>query len=120
MEGTLRQAGSKLRLAVQLVDAVTGAHLWAENYERAFSPEAIFELQDDLVPRIVSTAADHQGVLPHSMSELVRNKNADQLTPHEAVIRTFGYLEPLKDEGASRTRNRNRVKAMTLPVLDLP
>ena len=34
MEGNLRQAGAKLRLAVQLVDAVSGAHLWAENYER--------------------------------------------------------------------------------------
>ena len=47
MEGSLRQAGTKLRLAVQLVDAVSGAHLWAENYERTFSPEAVFELQDD-------------------------------------------------------------------------
>ena len=34
MEGNLRQAGAKLRLAVQLVDATSGAHLWAENYER--------------------------------------------------------------------------------------
>ena len=98
MEGTLRQAGAKVRLAVQLVDAVTGAHLWAENYERAFSPEAIFELQDDLVPRIVSTVADHHGGLTHSMSELVRNKEADQLTPHEAVIRTFGYIERMTPE----------------------
>src|SRR5207248_8332304 len=49
MEGSLRQAGTKLRLAVQLVDAVSGAHLWAENYERIFSPEAVFELQDELV-----------------------------------------------------------------------
>src|ERR1035438_8704747 len=98
MEGTLRQAGAKLRLAVQLVDTVTGAHLWAENYERAFSPESIFELQDDLVPRIVSTVADHHGVLPHSMSELVRNKEADQLTPHEAAIRTFGYIERMTPE----------------------
>ena len=69
MEGSLRQAGTKLRLAVQLVDAVSGAHLWAENYERTFSPEAVFELQDDLVPRIVSTVADMNGVLPRSMSE---------------------------------------------------
>jgi serine/threonine protein kinase len=58
MEGTLRQAGMKLRLAVQVVDAVSGTHLWAENYERTFSPENIFALQDDLVPRIVSTVAD--------------------------------------------------------------
>src|SRR5271167_3026885 len=49
MEGTLRQAGSRLRFAVQLVDSISGAHLWAENFERAFSAETIFELQDDLV-----------------------------------------------------------------------
>jgi TolB-like protein/class 3 adenylate cyclase len=44
MEGSLRQAGTKLRLAVQLVDTISGAHLWAENYERSFTPETIFEL----------------------------------------------------------------------------
>ena len=33
MEGSLRQAGSTLRLAVQLVDASSGAHLWAETYD---------------------------------------------------------------------------------------
>ena len=87
MEGNLRQAGAKLRLAVQLVDAVSGAHLWAENYERTFSSEAIFELQDDLVPRIVSTVADSSGVLPHSISEMLRKKSPDQLSPYEAVLR---------------------------------
>ena len=44
MEGSLRQAGTKLRLAVQLVDATSGAHLWAENYERSFSPETHFRV----------------------------------------------------------------------------
>ena len=93
MEGNLRQAGSTLRVAVQLVDATTGAHLWAETYDRPFSPEAIFALQDDLVPRIVSTVADWYGVLPHSMSEAVRLKPLDQLTPYEALLRSFGYYE---------------------------
>jgi TolB-like protein len=93
IEGTLRQAGTKLRLAVQLVDADTGAHLWAENYERAFSPEAVFELQDDLVPRIVSMIADTQGVLPRSMSQALRSLDPEQLSPYEAVLRSFGYFE---------------------------
>src|SRR5207237_7932654 len=75
MEGSLRQAGTKLRLAVQLVDAVSGAHLWAGNYERTFSPESVFELQDDLVPRIVSTVADMNGVLPRSMGEALRGRD---------------------------------------------
>jgi TolB-like protein/Flp pilus assembly protein TadD len=98
MEGSLRHAGSKLRLAVQLVDAASGAHLWAETYERAFNPEAVFELQDDLVPRIVSTVADQYGILPRSMSEALRGKNEDQLTPHEAVLRTFSYFTRITPE----------------------
>ena len=105
MEGNLRQAGGKLRLAVQLVDAVSGAHLWAENYERAFSPEAVFELQDDLVPRIVSTVADPYGVLPHSISETLRKKDPDQLSPYEAVLRYFGYIERATPEEHAKARD---------------
>ena len=104
MEGSLRQVGSKLRLAAQLIDAVSGAHLWAENYERSFSPEDIFALQDDLVPRIVSTVADLHGVLPRSMSEAVRSKGSDQLSPYEALLRSFGYHAHVTAEEHAVTR----------------
>ncbi len=91
MEGSLRQAGGKLRVAVRLVDCETGAHLWAETYDRAFDPDQVFALQDDLIPRIVSTAGDRFGVLARSISEAVRGKAAAQLTPYEALMRAFGY-----------------------------
>jgi TolB-like protein/class 3 adenylate cyclase len=104
LEGGLRQARAKLRLAVQVVDTTSGAHLWAENYERAFSREAVFELQDDLVPRIVSTVADMHGVLPHSMSEAVRLKSADQMSPYEALLRSFGYNERFTPEDLAEVR----------------
>ncbi len=105
MEGTLRQAGSKLRLAVHLVDSISGAHLWAENYERAFSPETIFELQDDLVPRIVSTVADMNGVLPRSMSEGLRSRPPGQLSPYEAVLRSFAYTYSATPEELAAARS---------------
>ena len=98
MEGTLRQAGSKLRIVVQLVDASTGAHLWAETYVLHFNPEAVFELQDELVPRIVSTVADTRGVLPHIMSEALRSRAPDQLTPYEALLRSFAYFQRINSE----------------------
>ena len=98
MEGSLRQAGPQLRAAVQLVDATTGAHLWAETYNRALAPDALFEVQDDLVPRIVSTVADWYGVLPRSMSNAVRHKPVDELTPYEALLRSFGYYERVVPE----------------------
>ena len=109
MEGTLRQAGSRLRFAVQLVDTVSGAHLWAENYERAFSPENIFELQDDLVPRIVSTVADMNGVLPRSLSEAVRHRAPEQLTPYECVLAQFRILRACHRGRTENSDGRARV-----------
>jgi TolB-like protein len=105
IEGSLRQAGAKLRLAVQLVDAISGAHLWAENYERSFSPETIFELQDDLAPRIVSTVADQYGALVHSMSESLRSRSAGQYSAHEAVLRAFGYHERMTPKEHAEVRD---------------
>jgi TolB-like protein/Flp pilus assembly protein TadD len=104
MEGSLRQAGPKLRVSLQLLDTTSGAHVWAETYDRAFNPDAIFELQDDLVPRIVSTVADWYGVLPHSMSEALRHKRTDQLSPYEAVLRSFAYGERRTPEEHARAR----------------
>jgi serine/threonine protein kinase/tetratricopeptide (TPR) repeat protein len=95
MEGSLRQAGSRLRVGVQLVDAVSGAHLWAETYERAFSRDTLFELQDDIVPRVVSTVADMQGVLPRNMMEVLRNRDPETLSPYEALLRSFGHHQRL-------------------------
>jgi tetratricopeptide (TPR) repeat protein len=89
---------------VQLVDTNSGAHLWAESYDRVFQPEKIFVLVDDVVPRIVSTVADMHGVLLHSMSETLRGKKAESLTPYEAVLRSFGYIAHISVEEHAKVR----------------
>lgn len=105
MEGSLRIAGSSLRTSVQLIDASTGAHLWAETYDRQFRADDIFALQDDLVPRIVSTVADVNGVLPRSMSEVVCGKNPNELSPYEAVLRSFRYFDRVTAEELAAARS---------------
>jgi non-specific serine/threonine protein kinase len=91
MEGSVRQAGPTLRVTVQLVEATSGANLWAETYDRPFQPSRFFALQDELVPRIVCTVAD--AVLPHSMSEALRHGVPETLSPYEAMLRGYGYYE---------------------------
>ena len=44
LEGSVRKAGSRIRIAGQLIDAETGAHLWAGRFDGAL--ENIFDLQD--------------------------------------------------------------------------
>jgi serine/threonine protein kinase len=105
MEGSLRQAGSTLRIAAQLVDATSGVHLWAETYDRSFSPEQIFAVQDDVVPRVVSTVADTHGVLPHTMSEALRNRDPNLLSPYEAVLRSFAHFQRVNAEEHAAARS---------------
>jgi TolB-like protein/Flp pilus assembly protein TadD/tRNA A-37 threonylcarbamoyl transferase component Bud32 len=98
LEGNLRQADTRLRLTVQLLDSSTGVHLWAETYDRDFQPNAVFDLQDELFPKIVSTIADVQGVLPRNMGESLRSRKASDLSPYEAVLRSFTYLHRISAE----------------------
>ena len=46
LEGSVRRSGGKVRINAQLIDAQTGAHLWAEIFDREFTE--IFALQDDV------------------------------------------------------------------------
>ena len=105
MEGSLRQAGSAVRLAVQLIDAMTGTHLWAETFERTFRSDEIFTVQDQLVPRIVSTVADQHGILPRSIGAAIRRKSEDQISPYEAVFRVFSLHETMTPQEHAACRD---------------
>jgi adenylate cyclase len=52
VEGSVRKAGPRLRIAAQLIDARTGNHVWAERYDR--DARDIFAIQDQVVASIVS------------------------------------------------------------------
>jgi adenylate cyclase len=55
VEGSVRRAGDRVRITAQLVDAATGAHLWAERYDRPL--EDVFAVQDEIARGIVATVA---------------------------------------------------------------
>jgi TolB-like protein len=102
IEGNVRQAGSRLRVTVKLSETATATQLWADTYEREFSPNGSFELQDDLVARVVATCADQYGVLPRSIGDVVRGTDPTRWSPYEALMHFFGYHQRL-----TRTDHRN-------------
>jgi adenylate cyclase len=51
LEGSVRKAGDRLRIAAQLIDASTGTHLWADRFEGRL--DDIFDLQDQVTARVV-------------------------------------------------------------------
>ena len=53
LEGSVRRSGDRIRITAQLIEAASGAHLWAERYDRSLTE--IFEVQDEVATTIVST-----------------------------------------------------------------
>jgi TolB-like protein/predicted Zn-dependent protease len=103
VEGTVRTAGSAVRLNARLVDTTTSAHIWAETYDRALDTDA-FALQDDLTARVVATVGDTNGVLARSLAASVKDRDTDELTVSELVLRFFGYGQHVSPEEHRRLR----------------
>jgi TolB-like protein len=53
LEGSVQRAGGRLRISAQLIDALSGYHIWGERYDRDI--EDIFLLQDEVTEKIIAT-----------------------------------------------------------------
>jgi len=53
LEGSVRKGGDKIRITAQLIDAITGNHLWAKSYDRDLSD--IFAVQDEITKDIITS-----------------------------------------------------------------
>jgi len=52
LEGSIQKSGDKLRVTVQLIDAIKGHHLWSERYDRKF--EDLFQLKEDIILKVAN------------------------------------------------------------------
>jgi len=82
VEGSVRKAGNRVRVTAQLIDAMAGAHLWAERYDRQL--EDIFEVQDDVVRAIVAVLP---GRIAEAGAESSRRKPTGSLTAFDHLLR---------------------------------
>jgi TolB-like protein/DNA-binding winged helix-turn-helix (wHTH) protein len=67
LEGSVRRADESVRVTAQLIDAITGMHLWSDVYQRDWSD--IFVLQDELTRSIVDQVTDALGDKPVTLKE---------------------------------------------------
>jgi TolB-like protein/Flp pilus assembly protein TadD len=105
MEGAVRKSGSSVRISARLVDAMTAENVWTEKYDCNLNETSVFQLQDDITARIVSTVADSYGALPRAMAAVVRRKPIGETTPYEAVLRQFGFYQTLTPEEHKSVRD---------------
>jgi adenylate cyclase len=84
LEGSVRKAGGKVRITGQLIDAVTGAHIWADRFERDLTD--IFTLQDEVTVAVVSAI---QPTLLQTEIALAARRRPENLTAYDFYLRAM-------------------------------
>jgi adenylate cyclase len=81
LEGSVRKAGGRIRVTVQLIDAETDRHVWAERYDREL--EDIFAIQDEMTRAIVATLPGRVEAATHDRA---KRKPTDNMAAYECVL----------------------------------
>lgn len=84
LEGSVRKAVGKIRITGQLIDATTGAHLWADRFERNLTD--VFALQDEVTVAVVSAI---QPKLRQTEIGLATRRRPENLTAYDFYLRTM-------------------------------
>jgi TolB-like protein/class 3 adenylate cyclase len=82
LEGSVRKAGNRVRITGQLIDAGTGAHLWAEHFDGGL--DDIFDLQDQVTASVVGAIAPK---LEQAEIERARRKPTESLDAYDYFLR---------------------------------
>jgi len=97
LEGSVRRAGSRIRVTAQLVIAADGSHLWSERYDRELAD--VFAVQDEIAGAIVEVL---KGKLMPSAA--ASHRYVPTLRAYEAYLRARHYWQKLTTESLVRCR----------------
>lgn len=96
LEGSVRKAGSRVRVTAQLIDAATGHHVWAERYDREM--EDIFDLQDEMTQIIAGALEPELNAIER---ERAVHKSPDNLDAWELYQRALWHMWSYENDKVS-------------------
>jgi len=103
LEGSVRKAGSRIRVTAQLIDATDGSHLWSERYDRLLID--VFEVQDEIAAAIADSL--RLKLRPEG------RKHTPAAPVYEEFLKARHYLRNWSPDSASKARECLR-RALTL------
>lgn len=84
MEGSVQRSGDRIRIHVQLIDAKTDEHLWAESYDRTLTTADIFDIQRDIA---IKAATSLQSTISPEERQRLAVVPTDNISAYEAYTR---------------------------------
>jgi adenylate cyclase len=98
LEGSVRKAGNRVRITGQLIEAATGAHLWADRFDGSL--DDIFELQDQVASSVVGVIEPRLRLIE---SDRVSRKPTESLDAYDLYLRAGAQISKRTEEGAAES-----------------
>jgi adenylate cyclase len=98
LEGSVRRAGTRVRIVAQLIDCATDEHLWAETYDRELTD--IFGIQTDVALKIATAL---RAELSHDERSRVGRPPTDDFAAYELYLRGRNWFHQYTEEGFRRS-----------------
>ena len=86
LEGSIRKASNRIRVTGQLIDTLTGNHIWAERYDRVL--EDIFAVQEEVTQAIVAAIAPQ---IESTEQSKASRRRPDNLSAYEIALRAWAH-----------------------------
>jgi TolB-like protein len=97
LEGSVRKANTRVRVTAQLIDAVSGNHLWADRYDRDLTD--IFDLQDEITNKVIGSVGPQILV---AEAARIRRKPTHNLDAWDLVMQALPHMWRLRTEEHER------------------
>lgn len=99
VEGSVRRIGDRVRITAQLINAATGAHLWAERYDRSF--DDVFAIQDEIARGVVATVARR---IEEETEAVARRRPPQDMRAYDLFLQGHRLSDVFTDDGQARAR----------------
>ena len=91
VKGSVRREPDQVRLIVHLIEAQTRQLLWTETYDRALTPEDLFQIQEQLAADLASQLAQPYGIIQQVTAASFRRQRPETLFAYDCVLGAFDY-----------------------------
>ena len=91
LEGSVRKSSRSVRVTVQLIDAATDGHIFAERFEQPCTPEGVFEIQDEIAGLVAGRVADRYGPLGRYVARASRAGQPSRWETYLWIVRFYDY-----------------------------
>ena len=96
--GSIKTDVNGLKVIVNLIDGLTGMHIWGDSYRTDLDPAELIAFEERIASTVVSKISCEDGIIAKALSSESKRVAPAELTTHQAILRFYRFLNDFSPE----------------------